>query len=318
MASATMHSATLPKAEDFGRVGVFMGGWSAEREVSLNSGRAVLQGLLDAGVDAVGVDVERNTVQALRDAPYDRVFMILHGAEGENGTIQACLEMAGIPYTGSGVLASALAMDKLRSKCVWRALGLPTPEWRIVKSVGDCRRAAQALGLPIMIKPINEGSSVGISRVQTADEIERSFALAQGYGAVIAEQFIEGMELTVAIVDGAPLPVIHIETPHDFYDYEAKYLADSTHYHCPAAIPAALAQECQSLALQAYAALGCRDWGRVDFICDAQQQLWLIEANTSPGMTDHSLVPMAASQAGVGFSELLCRVLACTLSEGRQ
>ena len=295
--------------EAFGKVAVFMGGWSAERDISLMSGEQVLKGLLNAGVDAVGVDVSREQLRALKGDEYDRVFMMLHGPGGEDGVVQAYLEMIDMPYTGSGVLGSALAMSKLRSKLVWHGLGLPTPEWRTVNSVADCERAAEELGFPIMIKPTTEGSSIGISRVKSADQLAAAFDSARQYGEVMAEQFVEGRELTVAVLGSDALPVIHIETPREFYDYDAKYFVDTTGYHCPADIPEAVARECQSLALQAFAAVGARDWGRVDFMCDEQHCVWLIEANTAPGMTDHSLVPMAAKEAGLSFEKLVCRIL---------
>ena len=297
----------------FGRVAVFMGGWAAERDISLLSGAQVTKGLIGAGVDAVSVDVNRDLLRNLRSDEYDRVFMILHGPGGEDGVVQANLELMGMPYTGSGVSGSSLAMDKLRTKYVWHGLGLPTPAWRVLHSVEECRQAAADFGLPMMVKPTCEGSSIGITRVTAEDQLATAFESASQYGEVIAEQFIDGRELTVAVLGGEALPVIHIETPRDFYDYDAKYFVDSTGYHCPADVSDAVASECQRLALQAFKALGVRDWGRIDFMCDANDRVWLIEANTAPGMTDHSLVPMAAREAGLSFEQLVCRILECSM-----
>jgi len=303
--------------QSFGRVGVFMGGWSAEREISLLSGQRVLQGLLSAGVDAVAVDVDRELLKSLNGDEYDRVFFILHGPGGEDGVVQAYLELIGLPYTGSGVLGSALAMDKLRSKQIWRGLGLPVPDWRVVDSWDECSSAERVLGLPMMIKPIGEGSSIGVSRVMRADELEDAFHLAHRYGVVMAEKFIDGRELTVAILDAEALPVIHIETPREFYDYKAKYFVDSTGYHCPADLSADVTIECQRLALEAFSAVDASGWGRVDFMCDENDRPWLIEVNTTPGMTDHSLVPMAAREAGLSFEKLVTRILECSMESSR-
>lgn len=304
---------TIINVQDFGKVAVFMGGWSAEREVSLNSGQQVLQGLLAAGVDAVPVDVSRALIKSLETHDYDRVFMILHGSGGEDGVVQAHLELLGIPYTGSGVLGSALAMSKLHSKQIFRGLGLQTPQWHMVDCLDACRAAVEAFGLPVMIKPASEGSSIGVTPVTCLEQLEPAFNLACQYGDVMAEQFVCGRELTVAVLDGQALPVIHIETPRGLYDYAAKYRVDSTAYHCPAELPDEVTKKCQQLALQAFSAVGARDWGRVDFMYDEQGQLWLIEVNTAPGMTDHSLVPMAASEISLSFEELVVRILQCSL-----
>ena len=303
--------------QSFGRVGVFMGGWSAEREISLLSGQRVLQGLLSAGVDAVPVDVNRELLKSLNGDEYDRIFLILHGPGGEDGVVQAYLELLGMPYTGSWVLGSALAMNKLRSKQIWRGLAMPVPDWRIVDSIDECRSKAQEMGFPMIFKPIGEGSSIGISPVMRPGELEGAFDGAHRYGAVMMEKFIHGRELTVAVLDGEALPVIHIETPHQFYDYEAKYFVDSTSYHCPADLPDNVSSECQRLALDAFSAVDAHGWGRVDFICDENNQPWLIEVNTAPGMTGHSLVPMAAREAGLSFETLVTRILECSLERGR-
>ncbi len=326
--------------QDFGRVAVFMGGWSAEREVSLKSGQQVLQGLLAAGVDAVPVDVDRAQLKALRREDYDRVFMILHGTGGEDGVVQAHLELLGMPYTGSSVLGSALAMSKLHSKHIFRGLGLPTPEWRVARNLEACQAASAAFGLPVVIKPASEGSSIGVTLVMHAEQLESAFHQARQYGEVMVEQFVHGRELTVAVLGGQrsgqgsgqhsgqgclgrnssghcssyqALPVIHIETPREFYDYDAKYRANSTAYHCPAALPEDVTHTCQKMAEQAFVAVGARDWGRVDFMYGDDGQLWLIEVNTAPGMTDHSLVPMAAREIGLSFEALVVRILQCSL-----
>ena len=292
------------------RVVVLMGGDSAERTISLQSGQSVLAALRRLGVQAEALDVTGNPVPALLAGRWDAAFIALHGEGGEDGTIQGVLEWLGLPYTGSGVLASALAMDKLRSKLVWQGAGLPTPTYLRIDDPEAAHRAVETLGLPLIVKPAREGSSLGMSRVERADAIEMAWREARRYaGEVFAERCIEGHELTVAIVDGRPLPVIGIETPRAFYDYAAKYQAEDTRFTCPAPLPALLLERCQSLALEAFEALGCRGWGRVDLFCDAREDLWLIEVNTVPGMTDHSLVPMAARAAGMDFDELVARVL---------
>ncbi len=296
---------------DFGRVAVLMGGWSAEREVSLVSGRAVTDALRRRGVDAIAVDVTRATVRAIVDGGYDRVFIALHGRGGEDGVIQGMLESFGIPYTGSGVLASALAMDKLRSKQLWLAAGLPTPPFAVIGCPDDFARVIATVGLPLFIKPACEGSSLGMSRVESADALEAAWEAARGFdGAVFAERLIDGGEYTASLVGGQVLPLIRIETPRAFYDYTAKYHADDTRYLCPCGLEAAEEKHIAALARRAFDSLGCSGWGRVDFMRDRAGRAWLIEVNTVPGMTDHSLVPMAARAAGIGFDELVWRILA--------
>jgi D-alanine-D-alanine ligase len=248
---------------------------------------------------------------------FDRVFNILHGGSGENGTIQALLDLYRIPYTGSGVLGCALAMDKLRSKWIWMGIGLAVPEYLELRSGDDCVRAVRELGLPLMVKPIFEGSSVGISKVERADDLPGAWELAARYGAVIAEKFINGAEYTVGILAGEALPLIRLETPRAFYDYEAKYKDDKTHYHCPCGLPDAKERELRQIALRAYAALGAGGWGRVDFMADREGKPWLIEANTVPGMTGHSLVPMAALAAGIDFRTLVLRILDTSMDKTR-
>ncbi len=302
--------------ERFGRVAVLMGGWSRERPVSLRSGAAVLQALVEAGVDAHGVDVDRQVDRVLRAGGYDRVFNVLHGTGGEDGTIQGLLEVLGLPYTGSGVAASAVSMDKLLSKRIWRSAGLPTPPFLRLTADSDWARVADTLGLPLMVKPVSEGSSIGMTRVETVAELPAAWRrAAAGGGEVMAEAWVEGGEYTVAIVDGAALPVICVETPRGFYDYEAKYRADDTRYLCPCGLDADTEDAVQRLALSAFRTLGARGWGRVDVLRDGQGKFWLIELNTVPGMTDHSLVPKAAAAAGMDFTALVLRILATTLRE---
>jgi len=297
-------------AIDFGKVAVLLGGKSAEREVSLKSGTMVLAALRSRGVDAHPFDPAERGLDELMDERFDRAFIVLHGRFGEDGTLQGVLEWLGIPYTGSGVLASALAMDKLRTKLLWQAGGLPTPPCELLHADADLGAVAQRLGLPIMVKPVNEGSSVGMSKVREAGRLDEAFALAVNYDPmVMAEKFIEGPELTVGILADAALPIIKLETPRDFYDYEAKYLADDTRYLIPCGLPQARERELQALCLEAFRALGCSGWGRVDLMLDAQGAPYLLEVNTAPGMTDHSLVPMAARAAGMSYEDLCLRIL---------
>lgn len=301
--------------KEYGKVALLMGGLSAEREISLISGKAVLQGLRASGVDVTPVDAGADIAEVLARSRFDRVFNILHGGSGENGTIQALLDLYRIPYTGSGVLGCALAMDKLRSKWIWKGMGLAVPDYMELLSDKDCATAVRELGLPLMVKPVFEGSSVGISKVERADDMLNAWKLASRYGAVIAEKFISGSEYTAGILAGEALPLIRLETPRAFYDYEAKYKDDKTRYHCPCGLPEAKEREIQRIALRAYAALGASGWGRVDFMTDREGRPWLIEANTVPGMTDHSLVPMAARAAGIDFEELVLRILDTSLDK---
>jgi len=300
----------------FGKVAVLMGGWSAERAVSLNSGQAVLDALLRQGVNAHGIDVHRpQIVNELQQGGFDRVFNILHGPGGEDGIIQGLLEVLGLPCTGSGVMASALAMDKLRSKQLLEGAGIPTPAWLILEADTEPGWVEASLGLPVMVKPALEGSSIGMSKVDDADALPAAYREAAAFqGKVLAERWIEGEEYTVAILGDTPLPVIGLETPREFYDYEAKYQADDTRYLCPCGLPAEEELRLQRLALAAFQALGARGWGRVDILCDPDGTPYVIELNTVPGMTDHSLVPMAARAAGIEFDELVVRILAHTLA----
>ena len=294
----------------FGKVAVLLGGKSAEREVSLKSGGMVLNALRSRGVDAHGFDPRERDVTALVQERFDRAFIALHGRFGEDGTVQGVLEWLGIRYTGSGVLASALAMDKLRTKRIWQAEGLPTAPYAVLTRESDLKAVARRLGTPLFVKPASEGSSVGMTKVKRAADLEEAFALAVNYDpVVIAEKFIDGPELTVAILGEEVLPIIRIETPREFYDYEAKYIADDTRYLIPSGLPKAKEAQLQALCLKAFQALGCTGWGRVDLMLSRQGRPYLLEINTSPGMTDHSLVPMAARAIGLAYEELCIKVL---------
>jgi D-alanine-D-alanine ligase len=302
-----------PDPAVFGKVAVLFGGRSAEREVSLKSGAAVLQALLRAGVDAHPFDPAVQNLQALVDDGFDRAFIALHGRYGEDGTVQGALELLGIPYTGSGVMASALGMDKWRSKLVWHAGGLPIPDYALLDEHSDWEGVARQLGLPLFVKPANEGSSVGISKVKAAAELPAAYRAAVRYDKlVLAEHFVGGGEYTVAILGDQALPVIKIEPANEFYDYEAKYLSDETRYLCPSGLSAEREAGMQDLARQAFSLIGGQGWGRVDFLAGENGKAYLLEANTSPGMTDHSLVPMAARQAGMSFEQLVLRILDLT------
>jgi D-alanine-D-alanine ligase len=295
---------------NFGKVAVLLGGRSAEREVSLKSGGMVLKALRSRGVDAHPFDPAERSLEDLLREKYARAFIALHGRFGEDGTVQGILEWLGIPYTGSGVLASALAMDKLRTKRLWAAEKLPTPAYELLGEHTNFRIAARKLGLPLMVKPASEGSSIGMSKVRVAGKLEEAYRLAAKYDrVVIAEQFIDGIELTCAILGERALPLIKLETPRDFYDYEAKYLADDTRYIVPCGLPARKEQELQELCLAAFRSLGCLGWGRVDLMLNRRGRPFLLEVNTSPGMTDHSLVPMAARAVGVSYEDLCVKIL---------
>ncbi|MBB6339956.1 D-alanine-D-alanine ligase [Pseudomonas fluvialis] len=298
----------------FGRVAVLFGGKSAERPVSLKSGAAVLAALQEAGVDAFGIDVGDDLLQRLTSEKIDRAFIVLHGRGGEDGTMQGLLECAGIPYTGSGVLASALAMDKLRTKQVWQSLGLPTPRHAVLASVADCEKAASELGFPLIVKPAHEGSSIGMAKVDSvAALIEAWQSAAQFDSQVLVEQWIKGPEYTIAVLRGEVLPPIGLGTPHSFYDYDAKYLANDTQYRIPCGLSADKEAELKALTARACDAVGTQGWARVDVMQDADGQFWLLEVNTVPGMTDHSLVPMAAKAVGLEFTDLVQAILADSL-----
>ena len=298
---------------DFGKVAVLFGGRSAEREVSLNSGSRVLAALQRQGVDAQAFDPAARKLDEL--AAFDRVFIALHGRYGEDGTIQGALELMQIPYTGSGVMASALGMDKRRTKLLWQAVGLPIPEYVMLDKDSDFAAVERQLGLPIFVKPDCEGSSIGVTMVKQAGALEAAYRVAAEHDPVVlAERGITGGEYTVGIIGEGDnmqaLPIIKIEPATEFYDYEAKYLRDDTAYRCPCGLPEAREIELRAQALEAFRALGCRGWGRVDFLMDEQGNAYFLEVNTAPGMTDHSLVPMAARVAGIPYDELVVRVLA--------
>lgn len=296
--------------EKFGRVGLLYGGTSSEREVSLMSGAAIHQALQNLGVDVVVIDVGENLLQELPSYQLDRVFIALHGEGGEDGTLQGALEYLNLPYTGSGVLASALAMDKLRCKQMWQGMGLPTTDFALLHANSDWAAELQRLGGQVMVKPAAEGSSIGMSRAATPEQLQAAWTDACQYNtSVIAEPLLPGPEYTVAILDGQLLPSIRIESNAEFYDYEAKYFSDQTQYLCPSELSESREQELQTLSMQAFDSLGCRGWGRVDVMVDDQGQFQLLEVNTVPGMTSHSLVPMAAKAAGLSFDQLVASII---------
>ena len=293
---------------EFGKVAVLMGGTSGEREVSLLSGAGVLAALQRRGVDAHAFDPAERKLDEL--AAFDRVFIALHGRHGEDGTIQGALELMHIPYTGSGVMASAIGMDKWRSKLLWQAVGLPIPAFALLDAQSDFGAVANELGLPLFVKPACEGSSIGVSKVRDTSELRAAFAEASKHDSlVLAEQAILAGEYTVAILGDEALPIVKIEPATDFYDYDAKYLRDDTQYRCPCGLAPEREAEIRAQALTAFKALGCRGWGRVDFLMDDAGRAYFLEANTSPGMTTHSLVPMAAREAGISYDDLVLRVL---------
>jgi D-alanine-D-alanine ligase len=294
----------------FGKVAVLMGGRSAEREISLQSGTAVLDALRRQGVDAHAFDPSEHPMDALLQQGFDRAHIALHGRFGEDGTVQGALELMGLPYTGSGVLASALAMDKWRTKLLWQAAGISTPHHILLTEQSDFEAVAEELGLPLIVKPSREGSTIGLSKITAAKDLPSAWQLAARHDSlVLAEQFIQGVELTVAILDDVALPSVRIEVMSGLYDYEAKYFSDKTQYFCPSGLSAAEEHAIQVQALQAHRILGCEGWGRVDVMLDESGKPYFLETNTSPGMTSHSLVPMAAKAAGISFEDLVLRIL---------
>jgi D-alanine-D-alanine ligase len=299
----------------FGKVAVLMGGRSGEREVSLKSGAAVLAAMQRSGVDAQAFDPAHQALHDLKG--FDRVFIALHGRYGEDGTIQGALELMGVPYTGSGVMASAVGMDKWRTKLLWRAAGITTPDFELVDAYSDFAAIEKRLGLPLFVKPANEGSSIGISKVKQAGGLRAAYEeAAKSDPLVIAERFVGGGEYTVGILGDTALPVIRIVPANEFYDFEAKYLRDDTQYLCPCGLPQTQEDRIRAEALQAFRAIGGQGWGRVDFLMDEAGKHYFLEVNTSPGMTDHSLVPMAAKAAGISFDELVLKILGmATVSE---
>ncbi|GAB1615555.1 MULTISPECIES: D-alanine--D-alanine ligase [unclassified Pseudomonas] len=307
-----LHSTLDVKA--FGRVAVLYGGKSAEREVSLKSGAAVIDALTRAGVDVVAIDVGDDLLDRLQHEKIDRAFIILHGRGGEDGSMQGLLECLGIPYTGSGILASALAMDKLRTKQVWQSLGIPTPRHAVLASESDCLKASTELGFPLIVKPAHEGSSIGMAKVNSEQELVAAWQDAAKYDSqVLVEQWIHGPEFTIAVLRGQVLPPIALGTPHVFYDYDAKYIANDTQYRIPCGLDSVKEQELIDLTARACDAIGIEGWGRLDVMQDEQGRFWLLEVNTAPGMTDHSLVPMAARAAGLDFQQLVLAILAASV-----
>ena len=301
----------MTAATGFGKVAVLLGGRSAEREISLMSGNAVLKALRAKGVDAHPFDPAERDLCDLRREGFARCFIALHGRGGEDGTVQGALEVLGMPYTGSGVLGSAVAMDKWRTKMIWLGNGLPTPRYRILAANDDWNAIAQELALPLIVKPANEGSTLGLTKVTSATQLPAAYQLAavKYRDLALAEQFIDGPEYTASIVADAPLPLIRIEAPQGNYDYQNKYFTDDTKYHCPSGLPSEREVALQALALKAFRVVGCLGWGRVDLMLNRQGRPFLLEVNTVPGMTDHSLVPKAARAVGMSYEDLCLRIL---------
>ena len=304
-------------AAAFGKVAVIYGGDSVEREISILTGAAVVAALQDKNVNATGIDTRETPVTDLPGAGFDRVWVALHGTGGEDGRVQGVLEAIGLPYTGSGVLGSALAMDKRRSKMLFEAAGLMTPQWMLVRTENELAAVPQTIGLPCVVKPAGEGSSVGVTRVDERDALLDAWRTAAfGDNDVVVERLVDGPEYTAGILDGEVLPLIHIETPRAFYDYKAKYFSDRTEYHCPCGLPAGQEQELAAASLTAFEVVGASGWGRVDFMLDTAGNAFFFEVNTIPGLTSHSLVPMAAAQAGIDFVTLVWRVLETSFDRG--
>ena len=301
----------MTPATGFGKVAVLLGGRSAEREISLMSGNAVLKALRAKGVDAHPFDPAERDLFDLRREGFARCFIALHGRGGEDGTVQGALEVLRMPYTGSGVLGSAVAMDKWRTKMIWLANGLPTPRYRILAADDDWNAIAQELALPLIVKPANEGSTLGLTKVTSATQLPAAYQLAavKYRDLALAEQFIDGPEYTASIVADAPLPLIRIEAPQGNYDYQNKYFTDDTKYHCPSGLPSEKEVALQALALKAFRVVGCLGWGRVDLMLNRKGRAFLLEVNTVPGMTDHSLVPKAARAVGMSYEDLCLRIL---------
>jgi D-alanine-D-alanine ligase len=306
-------------ARDFGKVAVLLGGGSAERAVSLKSGERVLAALKAKNVNAHAFDPKERGIDALIAERFDRAFIALHGRYGEDGSIQGALELLGIPYTGSGVLGSALAMDKWRTKLVWQACGVPTPRSELLTSASDLAAVSERLGLPLMVKPAKEGSSIGMTKLNRAEDFGEAYALAANYDStVMAECYVAGTELTAGVLGDEALPLIRLETPREFYDYEAKYAATDTRYIVPCGLPPDAERAIQDESLRAFRVLGCSGWGRVDLMLDEAGKPYFLEVNTSPGMTDHSLVPMAARHAGIPFEDLCVRILELAQTADRE
>ncbi len=303
------------RAKMFGKVAVIYGGRSSERAISLQSGENILNSLKQQGVDAHGVDVDEHLAKRLVDGKFDRVFIALHGKEGEDGVIQGLLQMLGLPYTGSGVAASALAMDKARAKLVMDGLQIATPVFGVAKNVDSANEIAQKIGFPVSVKPVAEGSSIGVTRVANAQGIASAYLKAAQYGDVIIEKWIDGKDFFVSILGDTVLPSVQVQTAGGFYDYQAKYESHETQYLCPAPISEEKEQSLRGLAYRAFCALGCSGWGRVDLMQDSNGKFWVLEVNTIPGMTSHSLVPMSANAAGISFDELVLTILEQTIEQ---
>jgi D-alanine-D-alanine ligase len=302
--------------QNFGKVAVLMGGPSAEREISLKSGAAILTALQDSNVHADAIDVSVDVFEKLQSGKYKRAFIALHGPLGEDGCIQGGLEVIGMPYSGSGVMASSICMNKLMTKQIWQGGGIPTPKYRLLSDRVDEDELIAELGLPMIFKPVSQGSSIGMTKVNSKDDIASAWLSAQQFEeSVIAEQWIEGGEYTVAILDGSALPVIRLETSHAFYDFDAKYQSNDTQYHCPCGLTAALEKQIQAFAVEAFDATDASGWGRVDVMLDKNERPWFLEVNTVPGMTDHSLVPMAAKAKNISFNELVIKILQTSFKE---
>jgi len=298
-------------ARNFGKVAVLLGGTSAEREVSLMSGTGVLQALRSKRVDAHAFDPAERDLAELKREGFARCFIALHGRGGEDGTLQGALEMMGVPYTGSGVLGSAVAMDKWRTKMIWQAGGLPTPRYRVLREKDDWDGVARELGLPLIVKPANEGSTLGLTKVTAASQLPAAYEVAakRYHDIALAESFVAGPEYTASILGETVLPLIRIEAPEGNYDYQHKYFGDETKYLCPCGLPEPQEADLRALSLEAFRLLGCAGWGRVDLMLDAAGKPWLLEVNTSPGMTGHSLVPMAARAVGISYEDLCLKIL---------
>jgi len=306
----------VKQAKGFGKVAVLMGGNAAEREISIKSGLAVFKSLEKQGLDVVAIDVKDCVIEVLAGKEIDRIFNIIHGRGGEDGVLQGVLEVMNIPYTGSGVMASSLTMDKLRTKLCWQGAGLKTPKWFVLNTEQEIERCIDRLGFPVIVKPAQEGSSIGMSKASNRDELKQALLMAENYQCdVLVEAWVEGNEYTVAILDGEALAVIRLETANEFYDFEAKYQSDSTQYHCPCGLSLEQESRLKQLAVEACQVVDVKGWGRVDIFIDHQGQSQLIEVNTVPGMTDHSLVPMAAKVEGCDFDELVWRILETTVND---
>ncbi len=320
MAQSKTNAVTVPVTDTIkqrlGRVGVLYGGLSSEREVSLQSGEAVFKALQKSGVDTVAIDLRENAIEQVQRALLDRVFIVLHGPGGEDGRVQAMLEFMGLPYTGSGVQASSLAMDKLLSKQLWRGINLPTPDFAVLQADTDWLQILAQLGGEVMVKPVHEGSSIGMTKADSPESLQRAYEDAVAYDTnVLAERVIKGAEYTVSVLGERALPAIKLETNNRFYDYEAKYLSENTRYICPCGLSPEKHDQLQKLALKAFKSLGCSGWGRVDVMADSEDNFYLLEVNTVPGMTSHSLVPIAAKAVGMSFEELVVNILMSTLRE---